>query len=184
MTIKHYMAIAVLALGAAAASAGELTAEYRWGDNGNQYKGEFSEKFKSEDFGTFVVAGELESKQSYNDGKLDTIISGTVGYPVALPYGVTAQPFVQIGEKLNSKANQSNFIGEGVKLSRTILGPVSGEVAYRHRGSYSNADLSENRLAASVKYTVNKSHAVGVVVYNYSGQSVDHRYGLFYKYSL
>lgn len=183
MTIKHYMAIAVLALGAAAASAGELTAEYRWGDNGNQYKGEFSEKVATR-FGTVAVAGELESKQSYNDGKLDTVISGTVGYPVALPYGFTAQPFVQIGEKLVSNSNQANFIGEGVKLSRTIFGPVSGEVAYRHRGSYSNADLSENRLAASVKYTVNKSHAVGVVVYNYSGQSVDHRYGLFYKYSL
>jgi len=182
--MKNIMATAVLALAAMTASAGELTAEYRWGDNGNQYKGEFSEKVKTEDFGTFVLAGELESKQGYNDGKLDTVISGTVGYPIALPYGFTAQPFLQIGEKLNSSANQSNFIGEGVKLSRTILGPVSGEVAYRHRGSYSNADMVENRLAASVKYTVSKKHAVGVVVYNYSGKTVDHRYGLFYKYSL
>ena len=183
MNIKEYMAIAVLALSAAAASAGELTAEYRWGDNGNQYKGEFSEKIKTS-LGTIAVSGELESKQGYNDGKLDAVISGTVGYPVALPYGFTAQPFVQIGEKLASGSNQANFIGEGVKLSRTILGPVSGEVAYRHRGSYSNADLSENRLAASVKYTINKKNAIGAVVYNYSGQSVDHRYGLFYKYSL
>jgi hypothetical protein len=183
MKMIKIVAIAALAI-SSAVSAGELTAEARWANHANQYKGEFSEKFKSEDFGTFVVAGEIEAKQGYKDGKLDALLSGSLGYVVNAPLGFNVQPFVQIGEKLNSSALGSKFIGEGVKVSHSIYGPVSGEVQYRHRGSYTDADLSENRAAASVKYSINKKNAVGFVAYNYWGQSNDHRYGIFYKYSL
>ena len=177
------IAIAVLALSAAAASAGEATAELRWADHANQYKAEFSEKVSSP-LGTLVVAGEVETKQGYGDGKLDSLFAGAVGYPISVPYGFTVHPFLQVGVKMNSYAPHSDFISEGVKVSRNIIGPVSGEVQFRHRASYDCADLNENRASASVKYAINKKHAVGFATYTYWGDKNDHRYGVFYKYTL
>ena len=183
--MKMFKVIAIAALAVSSAvSAGELTAEARWANHANQYKGEFSEKLKSEDFGTFTVAGEIESKQGYKNGTLDTLLSGSLGYVINAPLGFTVQPFVQVGEKLNSGKLGSKFIGEGVKVSHAIYGPVSGELQYRHRGSYTDADLSENRGSAAVKYSINQHNAVGFAAYNYWGQSNDHRYGVFYKYTL
>jgi len=173
-------AIALFAVNANAATEGH--GEYRWGDTANQVKVELTGDYASP-VGGLKVSGEVESAQKYRRGTVDTVLAATVGYPVSVPYGVTVQPFVQLGEKLTSNANESLFFAFGVKASRQIYGDFSGELSFRRRESFHGLNIGEDRLGASVKYAVSKNVGVGVALYNYSGTTTDHRFGVFYKQS-
>lgn len=175
--LKTIIASVALAAVSVPALASDVTAEVRWGDYANQLKFEA---------GTQVdrvrVSGEVETAQNYNDGAINNIVSGAVALPLSWE-GFTVQPFAQVGLKYTSNANETTFVGLGVKVSRPIHGAFTGEVSYRRREDVSGTDLSEDRFGAAVTYAVNKKHAVGVAAYNYSGTVSDHRYGVFYKFN-
>ena len=175
--LKTIIATIALAAASTSALASDVTAEVRWGDHANQLKFEAGTQVNR-----VRLVGEVETAQNYNNGAINNIVSGSVVLPLEWE-GYTVQPFVQLGQKYTSNANDTTLVGAGLKVSRPIHGAFSGELSYRRRESLSGLDLSEDRFGAAVNYAVNEKIAVGFAAYNYSGTARDHRYGVYYKYN-
>lgn len=161
--------------------ASELTVEYRDTENGSQYKTEFAQTITKK--GKVNIGGELESKQNDN-GSMDAVVVAIAGYNVICNACAAwrLQPFTQVGQVMRSSNSDSDFVGAGLKATRSVSDLNSVQLAYRNRSSYDGRNFDENRVSVSFDHRFNNNHSFGVAAYTYWGTSSDHRVGVFYKY--
>ena len=167
------------ALVSGAASAADVTAEWRDASNGiNQYKVEVTNTV-----GDLKLAAEAETTQAKGDGKVSQLFAAGVGYKVNYD-GFSFTPFVQVVDNLNTNAADQRLLGVGLKVSHDLVGPLVADAEYRYRATFDGASSHENREKLAVTWNVTKQHAVGAAYYLYSGSSAsNHREGVFYKYT-
>jgi hypothetical protein len=174
--------VAAMGLGlvSLSAMAGDVSAEFRWGDSVNQYKVEVNETVDAV-VTKVKLTGEIETEQAYRNGLVQSLFNVGAGVPVSYA-GYTITPFLQIGDKLITNTTDTVFYGVGAKASRQVFGPVSAEVAYRYRGELSGKPIAERRYMIAAKYELTSKNVFGVQFYEYSGTIIDHRYGVSYTH--
>jgi len=165
-----------LGLVSLSAMAGDVSAEFRWGNKVAQYKVEVGETVNTA-VTKVKLTGELETEQAFHNGMVKSLISVGASVPVSV-VGFDVTPFAQIGDKLQPNDTDNPFYGVGFKVSHRVFGPVSAEVAYRYRGDLNGDPMSESRYTAAVKYELSAKNSFGMQLHNYTGTLVDHRYGV------
>ena len=96
-----------------------------------------------------------------------TRMTGSLGVALPTPLA-TIKAEAQVGRSA-SKGNKFEYWGAQVSASRTLYGPVDMTVSYRHRESFSENHLNQERLGAGLSYNLSESMNVDVNYYRYFG---------------
>ena len=94
-----------------------------------------------------------------------TRITGSLGVAIPTPLA-TVKAEAQIGRSA-SKGDKFEYWGAQVSATRQLYGPVDMTVAYRHRESFSETHLNQERLAAGLSYNLSDKMNVDVNYYRY-----------------
>jgi hypothetical protein len=186
MTINKYLAIAGLAAVSTAASAGQVdltgvTGEYRTSDYGNQYK--LQADLKVSDVDGFRFYGEVEAMQKHSNVRSGDTVNLTAGASLPLSVGkFSVAPYVQLGDKIQDRGEDTFYAGVGVKASVPVTGKWSAEAAYRKRFDLWGADQDEDRVSLLAKYDLSKRSVLSGGIHNYSGTTTDKRWAVAYTY--
>lgn len=149
-----------------------ITAEYRLADvrAGAPDSSEFKVEYYAPLNTLLKYGAELQVKQKDNEGSLNSKVSAKLGPNLPDVLGFTTFAYGEVGKNM-SQGNNFEFWGAGVKTSRTIVGPVSVSVGYRHREGFNTVDMVENRLNAGIGLAISKDNSIGVQYYRTTGTS-------------
>ena len=162
-------ALAVASLFSTAATAGTLTGEVRFGGvannqaNSTEYRVEYWDTI-----GATNVGAELQTKQGQNAGALGSLVSVKAGPALPEVAGLQLAAYGEVGKNLD-EGNNFEFWGAAVKARKTLVGPLSLNVGYRHREGFAAGDINEERLNAGLGYAVTDKLAVGATYYRTRG---------------
>jgi hypothetical protein len=124
---------------------------------------------------------ELQVAQRNNAGQLNSLVSGKVGANLPVVAGFKTNAYGEVGRSL-STGNNFQFWGAGVKTERSVYGPVSVDVGYRHRQGFNAGNMREDRVNAGLNYNFDDRNAVGVNYYRTSGTTRTDQVGVGYTH--
>ena len=162
-------ALAVASLFSTAATAGTLTGEVRFGGvannqaNSTEYRVEYWDTI-----GATNLGAELQTKQGQNAGALGSKVSVKAGPALPEVAGLQLAAYGEVGKNLD-EGNNFEVWGAAVKARKTLVGPLSLNVGYRHREGFAAGDINEERLNAGLGYAVTDKLAVGATYYRTRG---------------
>ena len=149
-----------------------ITAEYRLADvrGGAPDSSEFKVEYNAPLNSAIKYGVELQVKQRDNEGSLSSKIAAKAGPNLPTILGFSTFAYGEVGKSM-TQGNNFEFWGAGVKTSRTIIGPVSASVGFRHREGFHPVDMEENRINAGLGLAINGSNSLGVQYYRTTGSS-------------
>ena len=162
---------AAVAVVSTPAVAGTIAAEARFADvrKGATDSTEYVVQYNAPLASLLNYGVELQVKQADNAGALDSKVSAKVGPALPAIFGFKTVAYAEVGQALKQGDNYV-FWGAGTKLSRTVYGPVSATVGYRHREAFETTGrLTEDRLEGGLGYAIGAGNAVGVKYYRTTG---------------
>lgn len=176
-----FAAATAAAMIAVPASAGTLNAEVRVGDvrNGTSVDNtEYRVQWDAPIASGFTYGAEIQVKQAENEGRLNSKVSGKLGYQLPEVLGFHTIAYGEVGENLQEGDN-FGFWGAGVKTRHQVAGPVSISVGYRHREAFTAVErLQEDRLNAGLGFDLSKSDVLGVTYYRTTGTTRNDQIGV------
>jgi hypothetical protein len=184
--MKKLIAIAALATAAIAtpALAGTVSGEVRFGDLRAGRAGTTEYRVEAWDSVAGAnVGAEVQVRQANHQGRLNTLISGKAGLNGPELAGVHTAAYVELGESLSQSVStyaagrttvtggNKTFWGAAAQAERTVYGPVSAVVGYRHREGFNSGAgrMNEQRLTGGLNLAINDATSVGATYYRNRG---------------
>ena len=164
-------AVVIVSTPAMAGTAGTITAEARFADvrNGATDSAEYDVQYNAPLNSFLTYGAEIQVKQAAHAGALDSKISAKVGPALPDVLGFHTLAYAEVGQALK-QGDDYTFWGAGAKASRTVYGPVSATIGYRHREAFeATRRLDEDRLEGGLGYDIGSGNTVGVKYYRTSG---------------
>lgn len=166
------IALTVAGLSTPAFASSSITAEYRLADvrAGAPDSSEFKVEYNAPLNTLLKYGAELQVKQRDNEGSVASKVSAKLGPNLPDMLGFNTFAYGEVGKNM-AQGNNFEFWGAGVKTSRTVVGPVSVSLGYRHREGFHPSDMEENRINAGLGLAINDSNSLGVQYYRTTGSS-------------
>ena len=120
--------------------------------------------------GALNVGAELQVLQGKNAGATNSFVSVKAGPALPEVAGLQLAAYGEVGKNI-ATGNNFEFWGAAVEARKTLVGPLSANVGYRHREGFAAGDINEERLHAGLGYTVSDNLAVGATFYRTRGST-------------
>ena len=179
LTAASAVAIATPAL------AGDLSGEVRFGGvaknqvNTTEYRVQYDDALYN---GLVNYGLELQTVQPEKQGAVSTLLSGKLGTALPGVLGLSSAAYAEVGQSLNKKVTTTvagrttttggnfEFWGAGVNAAYPVGGTaLTLKAGYRHRESFNNNRMKEDRLHSGVEWNVTEKTAIGATYYRTTG---------------
>lgn len=159
-------------LSSPAMASSTIMAEYRLADvrEGAPDSSEFKVEFYAPLNSVVKYGAELQVKQKDNQGNITSKVSAKAGPNLPDLLGFSTFAYGEVGKNM-AQGDNFEFWGAGVKTSRTLVGPVSVSIGYRHREGFNTVDMVENRINAGLGLAINDSNSLGIQYYRTTGST-------------